>query len=310
MILNILIIIAVSLIFYWRTLNYGYVSDDVLIKNASKPTGKFWVDLWLEIKGQCYFNPKHEHAISMVIHTINSVLVYLAFGADKISFWAAILWCINPANNQCAIWLSGKPYAISVMICLLGVWCKAFAPLYFYIFHWGINGIMFPLVFVNMHPHWLVLMFPLYFVVRRKIIRDIKIGKVDLATKRMTSITPEKFVLAVKTFSYYFTVALFPVKLGMYHKFGYVYGLTKEDSASVAKLDAHFWSGLILMLLFGYMMFTNWDNGIGMGLWWWCVFLSMWCNLIVIQQFIAERYLYAANVGLMYALSYVIWRII
>ena len=304
----ILIIIAVNLLCYWRTLKYSYVSDDVLIRASSKPTGKFLPDLWSEFRGLCYFNPKREHLISMVIHTINCCLVYLAFGADKVSFWASILWAINPANSQCAIWLSGKPYAMSVMIILLGVWIKPFIPLYFFIYYWGINAIMFPLVFVNMHPHYVVLLFPLYFIIRKKIITDIKTVKGDASTPRMRNITPEKFVLGVKTFSYYFITALFPIRLGMYHEFGYVFGLTKEDSDSVTKLDAHFWLGLILCILFTWLMIINWNNGIGLGLWWWTVFISMWCNIIVIQQFLAERYLYAANIGLMYALSYLIWR--
>lgn len=304
----IIIIIIVNLLFYWRTLKYGYVSDDVLVKAASKPTGKFWPDLWGEIRGVCYFNSKREHLISLIIHTINSVLIYLAFGADKISFWAAILWAINPANNQCAIWLSGKAYSMSVMLILLGVWLKPLIPLYFYVYHWGINGIVFPLVFVNMHPHWLVFLFPLYFLIRRKILRDIKVVKMETATKRMKSITPEKFVLAIKTFSYYVSITLFPIRLGMYHNFGYVYGLTEQDSKTVTKIDTHFWLGLILCILYAYLMFTNWNNGLGLGLWWWCVFISMWCNIIVIQQFIAERYIYAASIGLMYALSYAIWR--
>jgi len=306
--MHILIIIGVSLLFYWRTIKYGYVSDDVLVKASSKPTGKFWVDLWSEFRGVCYFNAKREHAISLTIHTINSVLVYLAFGANNISFWAAILWCINPANNQCAIWLSGKAYSMSVLLILLGVWLKPFIPAYFYVYHWGINGIVYPLVYFNMHPHWLIFLFPLYFIVRKKILRDIKIVKSDAATTRMKKITPEKFVLGIKTFSYYVAITLIPIRLGMYHDFGYVYGLTKEDCASVTKLDAHFWLGLILCLAFGWLMLSNWNNGIGLGLWWWCVFISMWCNLVVIQQFIAERYLYAASIGLMYSLSCIIWR--
>lgn len=304
----VLIIIGVTLLFYWRTLKYGYVSDDVMIKASSKPTGKFWKDLWSEIRGECYFNPKREHAISLIIHTINSVLVYLAFGANNISFWAAILWTLNPANNQCAIWLSGKPYAVSVMFILLGVWLKPFIPLYFFTYYWGANALVFPFVFINQHPHWLVLMFPLYFLIRRKILSDIKTYKMDSSTKRMSSITPEKFALAVKTFSYYLIVTLFPIRLGMYHEFGYIYGLTKEDCKSVSKLDAHFWLGLVLCFVYAYLMITNWNNGIGLGLWWWCVFISMWCNIITIQQFIAERYIYAASLGLMYALSCIIWR--
>lgn len=308
--LKILSLIALNLACYWRTLKYGYVSDDVLVRSSSKPTGKFWQDLWGEIRGTCYFNPRREHAISMIIHTINCILVYLAFGADTVSYWAAFLWCINPADNQCAIWLSGKAYAVSVTLILLGVWLKPFIPLYFYIYHWGINAIMFPLVFINMKPHWLVLLFPLYFIVRRKILKDIKVVKGDVSTKRMKSITPEKFVLAVKTFSYYVATALFPIRLGMYHTFGYEYGLTKEDCERVTKLNAHFWLGLILCTCYAVLMFLNWNNGLGMGLWWWCVFISMWCNLVVIQQFIAERYIYAANIGLMYALSYAIWRLV
>jgi len=308
--LRINILILINLLFYWRTLKYGYVSDDMLVKAASKPTGKFWPDLWSEFRGVCYFNSKREHAISLIIHTINSILVYLAFGADKVSFWAAMLWAINPVNNQCAIWLSGKAYSMSVMLILLGIWFKPFIPLYFYVYHWGINGIVYPLVYVNMHPHWLVLLFPLYFIVRRKILKDIKTVKGDVSTKRMKSISPEKFSLAIKTFSYYFITALFPIRLGMYHEFGYPYGLTKKDSDDVSKLDAHFWLGLILCILFAYLMFSNWNNGIGLGLWWWCVFISMWSNVIVIQQFIAERYVYCANIGLMYALSCIIWRLL
>jgi len=54
-----------------------------------------------------------------------------------------------------------------------------------------------------------------------------------------------------------------------------------------------------------YGMFNGWIP-LTWGLFFFSVNIAMWCNFVTYQQQISERYLYLANIGMMYALASVI----
>ena len=85
------------------------------------------------------------------------------------------------------------------------------------------------------------------------------------------------------------------------------FGTNKTDNDKGYKLDRYFWLGLTLFTIVVsyciYELFTGWSP-IGWGLACYTINIAMWCNYITIQQQIAERYCYLANVGMMYTLAY------
>ena len=103
MLIRLSIIILLTLLLYRRSINYGYIIDDMEVA-THKRTGRFWRDLWYQIRGHAYFNHKTEHSITLFFHILNSCLIYLAFGQTNVAFLAALLFCINPVNNQGSVW--------------------------------------------------------------------------------------------------------------------------------------------------------------------------------------------------------------
>lgn len=241
--------------------------------------------------------------MAILRHAIVCILIYFVFGRDKIAFWTSILFALNPANNQVAVWLSGFGYSMGTIFTLLMFLFKPIAIIFYAVAcYYSINSLPAPLIFLQIPHQKGKVLYLLVLVFIFKKFKQIISTKQATATKEMKTLHFKKLILFVKTYSYYFCLCLFPVRLGLYHTFGYSFGLTKEDSEKVYKKDLHFWLGLILCGLIGYVIFSQWGTPVSFGLWWFSVFIFPWCNLITIQQFIAERYIYLANIGLMYAL--------
>ena len=59
------------------------------------------------------------------------------------------------------------------------------------------------------------------------------------------------------------------------------------------------------MWTFVHSIRTGWTP-LTWGLFWFTINIAMWCNFVTYQQHVSERYLYLANVGIMYALASVI----
>lgn len=320
-------IILLNMAFFWRTIAYDYVSDDLdgakrrlrsirFKKRLSLKTNKklklfcLYGDLKDVLIGSRHFNKKSAHIITLSVHTINCILIYLAFGGDMVGFMAALLFCICPANNQGSVWISGRGYALGAMAVLLMWLIKPLMPVIYCFISPSMNFIFAPLLFL-FAGKWFyiifVLLLPAYFLLPQIFKKGImnRMPNIDLrANDEMKTIyLPEKLIIAVKTFGYYFRFCLWPRKLGMYHEFNYYFGLSHKDIRAGYTLDKDFWIGIIILWLILTNCIFNWSP-MCLGLVWFLIFIAQWCNLVTYQQFIAERYAYLANIGLMYALAY------
>jgi hypothetical protein len=304
--LEILVIIVVCLVIYTRTIWYQAVIDDV---GAVKEFDKLWNKtrrhyIWLHFIGRGYKDLRLARAFTILFHTANCVLVYLAFGRDGVSFLAALLFAVHPINTQCSVWLSGKPYLHASFFILLGVVFYWAAPLcYALSLLFSITSIMFPGIFIKSSPWWMLLLLPPFALVAFRRTKQALVDKYNFSNPKIRRFEWRKLVLATKTFAYYFIICMFPIKIGMFHTFGYEYGITKQDSDKWDRVDSVFWLSFTLLVLYVVLMVMYWDTRIGLGMWWYGVFIIMWCNIVTIQQFIAERYCYLANAGLMLAVS-------
>jgi hypothetical protein len=295
---KILIIIVINLIFYFKTLRFGYVSDDITTSRVAK-TGKFWVDAWRQFRGFCYFDSKFEHLTSLILHTINCVLIYIAFGCSDISFWAAMLFGINPANYQGGIWLSGRGYAQSAS-CALLIMLTSNPLFYFAGLFLGVS--IFPAAFLKIQWIPFALLWAVLIIMKLP-------GNFGYFANRsgisevMRGFKLERVIIAVKTFGYYLQFCLFPRRLGMYHTSLYTFGMNERENERWLKLDLFFWSSFIGLGIFLYLLASD-LFGVSYYLWWYLIFIGIWCNLLPMhQQPIAERFVYVANIGLMMAVS-------
>ena len=303
----IILLIVLIFILYFRILNYGYVVDDLTVfieKKVPKPK-EWWKILWLELKGDAYFNSKSAHALSLIIHTITCVLIYFTFGRNNISFLAAVLFAINPVNTQVSIWLSGKPYGVSAIFVLLMFWFPFLSPLFAWLTsYWSVNCILSPLMFLFTKFWYLSFLSIIIFCFKYKeIFRGEKI--VSSTNKALISISPRKLIIFLKTYGYYFQQCLWPTRLGFYHKFLYTFGVDKEENRKGYQLTYYFWIGLICVLM--PLISTIWlgigQYGVSWGLWWFSVNIVIFCNFITMNQGIGLRYCYLANIGLSLALA-------
>jgi len=299
---NILIILITVLFFYRRTVYYGYIIDDAQVATQdNERKGHWFKDFWLQVKGGSYFQPRTEHTITLLFHTLNSILIYLAFGSNQVSFLAAMLFGLNPVNTQASVWLSGKVYSIATTCILLGLWLKPLFPLFYFAgYFFSLNVVLFPLLFLFMKPIFYVpLTLVLIYAFRKRVVYEPK-RRYEQSTDHMTELSPRKLIISLKTFGYYFRIGLFPTRIGMCHTYLHVFGLSKKESEQWYTLDRYFWLGVGLVITNLIGVFRGWDI---FGLIWFSVLIAQWCNLMVLNHPICERYLYMANVGLMFILA-------
>ena len=314
---EILIIILVNFVLYFRTLNYGMIVDDVSrkYKLSLAKTTKQKLTVWTDVlrgSGTWKINLQLDHLLSLLLHTLVSCSIYLAFGKTAASLMAAILFSIHPANNQVSIWMNGRRYGMGTLI-TLGIW--AFKPfgivLYPFASLWQANALLAPILYV-LTPSWRAfVLIPLYFLFwKRKMWREFKGRFFTMANGDLKKFKWKKLIIAVKTYGYYFLHCLWPRRMGFYHFFLESYGFSKEDNDYWYSLNKDFYVGLAVILIVIPTMILNWGNMIGFGLFWFTLFILQWCHFpITALQAFADRYCYLPNVGVCLAVSAAVFKL-
>jgi hypothetical protein len=117
------------------------------------------------------------------------------------------------------------------------------------------------------------------------------------------TLTIKKLPFIFKTYAFYFASAILPIKLGLFPTFGYGYAICKESTKELQKLDKYFYLSLFVIILNIILITTFWGTRIAYGLIWWNVLMLPFCNWVILQQTIADRYVYVPCAGLMYAIA-------
>jgi len=276
-------------------LKFAGICDDIPVFNGKMemPTG--WMKFWYHLYGRKYTSWKMAHWQTFCIHIINCMLIYKAFGANNTSLIAALLFSINPINNQCSIWLSGKGYSLN-LTCALLMWIFPLASPLIYIYAPYFQGpsiLLFPLVFL-FTPYWyLVFLIPLGLWREWARIFDKKNPNSKYNTesnKELQTLAPRKVIIIFKTIGYYFINTIFALRLGFYHKYLFLHGVSKETNKASYKIDKFFFIGIAVVL--ATLISRN------IGLWWFVVTIAIWTNGISFNQTITNRYAYLPNCGL------------
>jgi len=349
---SILLLIAVNLALFTRTLKYGYAVDDwenarcscknpdfakaqtlrhgkmaevsickkcgilegVVPKNLwQKFLWSFGGLVWIGDKKESptttqYADRLFDHSLTLIIHILNCLLIYFAFGKSNISFITALLFAVHPVAMQgSSVWLSGKGYAVGLMFSLLAYWIVPLAPLFYAIGSWYVSVLVLPMIFLHT-PYWyLIFLLPIVVWFRKKKLH----AAIDFKYS-MVKITRDPFhwhniILVFKTIGYYFSLAVFPIRLGVHPEYLAMYGVTDEDTKECLSVkDWFFWLGIALTLATAYLFF--WHYGpVAQGLFWFFVFIAPWSNwMAAVHQPIGERYAIIALVGVLYALGSII----
>lgn len=310
MINRIIYLLLLNLIVYFRTIYFGYVGDDMEVATHKRESYKTrWHWYWGQFIGSCHRDTMSAHFITVLVHSVVCVTIYLVLGMNTVSFLAAALFAINPVNIQGSVWISGRNYATSSILTLLMFACPILSVIpYYCTSFFAVNAWFAPLVFL-WTPHWYwASMIPFVFLItkRNKAILHRKLWETVGGTKttntEMRAMKPDKLIIFTKTLGYYFRLCLVPWRLGIDHKFLYGFGTNKTDNEIGYRINGDFWIGVACGLT-PFVAFFLGYRAIGWGLWWFCINIAMWCNFITIQQQISQRYTYLACIGLMYALA-------
>lgn len=306
------IIAVVNLIVYYRTLFFGYVGDDVERSERPQEFKNRYHRWWIQFIGLKHINSMVAHAISIGTHTICCIMIYLALGRNNVSFLTALLFSINPVNMQGSIWISGRNYVTSSILAL-GMFLFPYCSWIFYIgtSHFAVNAWFAPLAFLGT-PYWyMVGIIPVVWLVTSNNKDTLKrklweTGGLKTTNSEMRAVKLRKIIPFVKTYLYYFVLAVVPFRLGIEHNFIRGFGTNETDNKKGYRLDKFFWAGTVLFITVCgaslYCIFNGWHPALW-GLFWFTVNIAMWCNFVTYQQQIAERYIFLANIGMMYALA-------
>lgn len=298
-----LLIVVINLIFYFRTLKYKYSSDDIAVAGKkATPRNKIQRFLWI-IRGEKYFKPEEAHLYTMLIHAAISVCIYLGLGKNDISFLTALLFSLNPANIQVSIWLSGKGYAMVTLFILLGFTIPILSPIFVFMATRITNGFFTPLVFIGSKYWYLSLIaIPAWFINFKKFKKEVTNRMKSEQFTEDKAIELRKLVLVLKTYAFYFTIGLVPHKLSFYLSFLQSAAGNDIMRKRAYKKDFYFFLGISILvggLIYNYF---KWDN-IMHGMLWFTIGILPYCNFRRLQQEVALRYIYFANIGLMYVLA-------
>lgn len=303
---KIFIILLANYLYFAKTICFKYVSDDLPVyHNPPKTKNKIHkILLWLE--GSIRIHPDIDHLLTMTIHALVCMFIYLGFGTSNISFIAALLFAFNPSNSQGSVWISGRSYALAALGMVLCLTFPYLSVIFMSLSTLTNPGFLAPLCFVGSKYAWILLFYPIAVAINiRRFARNVKYKMDKEMVYEDKQIKLEKIILVIKSFGFYTLLALVPFKNSFYHSFlQSAAGSGKEKAYSIK--DRYFWIGLIFVVgILYYWVHFPW-NMVSFGLLWWCVCLAPFLNMFRMSQEIAERYIYLPNVGLMYCLATVI----
>lgn len=298
-------IALLNILFYAKTICYKYSSDDLPVYHAPpKYKNKLWkIIYWLE--GRLRHHPEWDHFLTLIIHTLVCIFIYLGFGANNVSFMAALLFSLNPANNQASVWISGRSYALAALG-MTGAMAFPYLSIFFLALATYYNpGFFAPIAFIGSHQ-WFLLIVPFVWAIHyKRFSANVKYKMQKEMFTEDKAIKPEKLVVAIKTFGFYTALALVPFKITFYHSFLQSLSGSGKQKGYTMK-DRFFFIGLLFLgAIFAYWIMVPW-NTVSFALLWWCVCIAPFLNFMRMSQEIAERYIYLPNCGLMIVLASVI----
>lgn len=295
-------------IMFERAMYCGYVVDDDswlrTMRNTKKAFKENGFPLHQVILRACYGggifqNAMQEHFFTIVLHGVNCSLIYRMSG----SILAAMLYLINPINNQTTIWLNGRRYALSVLFVLLAwnFWWTAPAMAWLCsLVH--VSGMPFPLLFL-WTPFWPAVPFAgaiMAFLGRGHVIKKTIGRKRDFKNgNENQKLSWKKSIIYIKTIGYQFFNCILPVKPAMYHDFLFYFSQNEEGTKKGYSLNFDFWKGLSACALLGYLIVFQHS----FWAFWFVLFISPWCNVYSVTMNASDRYCSLANVGVMVLLA-------
>ena len=308
-------IVALSFFAWHYALVCGYISDDHaavegrhdIIPDAEKVDRgeSFWVKRFndgivLFYQTRIFWKlglqnaPFFWHLLSLTVHICNTYLVWLFLTpimGEREAMAASAFWSISPMLNQNVVWISGRPYAISLFFALIGMICwdnpLVFMPYYFLAVVTNISIFFAPVILLLIHPESWQAKFYLAFMFVSAF--PFLIWKFNKRFKNGLVIDRDNFkfrIRKVNTFArmvlYYVFTLFFPVRMGWYHQQGFRYNEK--------------WEKFNYLTLIGYIL-TAFLISRGLGGWIFLLGILPNANIWATNSFLQDRYVYFCSIG-------------
>lgn len=253
-------------------------------------------------------------ALFLTYHFLSTVI------GSKLALLSICLFAVHPTGVQAVAWCSAMGYPLSLLwIGAMLNWVpwvsKQHDP-----WMWVLGvGVFCLFQFLGIHAQFIPMMtcVILWFlgykafavlgaIISAIMLFDIIKQTIDLRASEFkkqqmgesTKLHWRKGIVAMKTFVYYLALAVWPNKMGLYHKWGFHYNKDLE------RADFHFWLGLAGFLGLVGIFFLTPLIPVKLAILWFIAFLFIFLNWVTIQQFVTERYLFIPVLGYAILISY------
>jgi len=295
--MELLFIIAVVVLLYYRSLDYFWMPDDAVKR------GQYLYDVPEQLPPLDFIKTKPRKIVRVwciANHCLNVAFIYVLFG------WkAAFLFAIHPVAVNEVCWVTGNYYAGTTLLVLAAYWCiQSFGwigtlpALAFYTaaLNSTITALGFPLFYLmTLNPAGCVMFAPFvrYFTGDR-FKKGIALRK-DMRQKDFDRIELKKVAFMTKVVGEYVSMFFLPLKMALYRKFGENVTRAKIFYDKDCRFNEHFyWSALKISMLILVGFYVNWQAT----LWFFCMIAPHSQFKVYGQSNPCNRYLYLPMIGL------------
>lgn len=264
-------------------------------------------------------SPRRHHMINVVVQILNLTMGYVFLRnimPEWMAFGACLLYAVHPLTTSSVAWISGYNYNFSMFfsLALLNVALTFHVPELKYIFVALLSFLSTITIYTGAFT-----CIPLWFLgLRVEAVIAGLVGFGLIAWKGMevknmrvkafkeqnmahsTFLHPRKIIVMLKTLWYYMRVVFLPMKMGLYHTWGYFY------EEPIERIDRMFWLGILTLGVFLCLIFSGVPI-LAFGAVWFLAYLFLFSNFITAQQFVADRYAMVPSFGICILLTYFLY---
>ena len=264
-------------------------------------------------------SPRRHHIISMTVQLLNLSMAYIFLRhiiPEPIAFGACLLYAVHPLTTQSVAWISGYNYNFSMFfsLALLNVALTFHVPELKYLFIAILSALSTITIYTGGLTCFVLLFMGLKLeaicagIVGLGIILWKGLETKDFRVKAFkeqnmgntTFFKPVKIIVMFKTIWYYMRLVFLPMKMGLYHIWGYFY------DEPVERIDRMFWFGIATVIFFCGLIFSG-IFALQFGAVWFLTYLFIFSNFITAQQFVADRYAMVPSFGICIILAYFLY---
>lgn len=294
-----LLILALVVLLYIRTLDYKYVIDDNVKRQG------YMYEIPLQAPAPDFFNTKPTRIYRLFLiamHCANVAIIYFIWG------WApALIFAVHPLGVWGTAWVTGNYYATTAFFTLIAfyimhtfpnVWgALAAMPFYVAALNSTVCAINFPFLFLFIGNPWGLLMgLPLIkYLKGKKFNTGMKIRNGFVSGKAVPrEFKINRLILMTKVVARYTYTAIFPDRLGLFGGWGNELMDNPDKYKKMHSADKDFFQAAgLIALVAGIGLFIH-----PVGTFWFFVIIAVHSQFNVMGQFYAERYLYLPVIGL------------